>query len=348
MKKFLSILLALTLVCGTAALAVNSLFSMDAGRDSNTVTVSVTLNEDISAENATMLQGELYYDPEVLKPVSVMASDAYGFLTCIISQREPRVQFNCVSQTSEPLALPAGTVVTAEFEALSKMDAELQLEMDLQSADGAVVVDLTEYVSVVYEGDDACTEHEWDGLVCVRCGAVRENPFTDTKEASFYFKPMMWAVDNGITNGITPTTFCPDDDLQRAQVVVMLWRAAGKPEPKRSENPFTDVAEGRYYYKAVLWAVEEGITQGITDTTFGPDEPTTRAQAVTFLWRYLGKPEAAADTPFHDVLEKGFYYKAVAWAVENGITKGMTATEFGINVTCSRGHMVTFVYRALN
>ena len=348
MKKFLAILLALALVCGGAVWAADSLLQMETGRSESTVTVSVALNEEISDEGATMLQGELYYDPEVLKPVSVSASDAYSFLNCVISERHPRVQFSFADENSDALNLPAGTVVTAEFAVLADTDAELRLEMDLQTADGTVVVDLTDYTTVIYEGDPICTDHDWDGLVCIHCGLRRENPFTDTRENAFYFKPMLWAVDNGITNGITPTTFCPDMDLQRAQIVVMLWRAAGEPEPSCMDNPFTDVAEGRYYYKAVLWAVEEGITNGISATTFGPTDSTTRAQAVTFLWRYFGKPEVDAENPFEDVQERGFYYKAVAWAVESGITLGLSDTCFGIDVTCSRAHMVTFLYRAMN
>ena len=126
---------------------------METGRDESTVTVCVTLNEDISAENATMLQGELYYDPEVLEPVAVTASDAYGFLNCVISERHPRIQFSFVDAFSEALALPAGTVITAEFETLVDTDAELCLEMNLQTADGTVVVDLTDYATVLYEGE---------------------------------------------------------------------------------------------------------------------------------------------------------------------------------------------------
>ena len=346
MKRFLAILLALSLVCGGAVWAADQLFDLKAERDGSTVTVSVVLNEAVSAENATMLQGELYYDPEVLVPVSV--TDGYGFLTCVISGREPRVQFNCVDESSLPLLLPAGTVITAEFEALADADTELRLEMDLQAADGSVVVNLTEHAAVIYEGEPVCTEHDWDGLVCCSCGAQRENPFTDVPEDSFYFLPVLWAVEKGITNGATENTFAPGGDLLRAQVVVMLWRAAGEPEPVSTENPFTDVKETDFYHKAVLWAVENGITNGTSATTFGPMGVTNRAQVVTFLWRYLGQPESSAENPFTDVDAAAWYGAPVLWAVENGITNGMSAAEFGVNVNCNRAHMVTFVYRALN
>ena len=347
MKKFIAILLALALVCGGAAYAIDSLFAMETGRSDSTVTVSVALNEEISDEGATVLQGELYYDPEVLEPVSVRASDDYGFLNCVISERHPRVQFSFADENSDALTLPAGTMITAEFAVLADADAELRLEMDLQTANGTVVVDLTDYTTVIYEGDPICTDHDWDGLVCRNCGEVRENPFEDVPEDSFYFLPVLWAVDEGITNGTSATTFNPGGDLLRAQVVTMLWRHAGSPVVQ-IDNPFTDVKEGDWYYNAVLWAVSEGITNGTSSTTFGPAGVTNRAQVVTFLWRYLDSPDAVADNPFADVDDAAWYGMPIGWAVENGITNGISATEFGVNTNCNRAHMVTFLYRAMN
>ena len=345
MKKLLSILLALSILCGSA-FAVTGLFSLEGSRDDELVTVRITLNEEISAENATMLQGELYYNPEVLEPVSVTAGEGYDFLTCIISQRQPRVQFSHADENSLPLALASGTVITAEFEALTDADAELRLEMDLQTADGTGVVDLTDYTTVIYEGEPVCTDHDWDGLVCRICGQTRENPFTDVPENSFYFLPVLWAVDEGITNGATADTFNPGGDLLRAQVVTMLWRHAGSPVVD-TVNPFTDVKETDFYYMAVLWAVKNGITNGTSATTFGPMGITNRAQVVTFLWRYLDQPAAGTENPFADVDAASWYGKPVLWAVENGVTNGMTATEFGVNTNCNRAHMVTFLYRAM-
>ena len=154
-------------------------------------------------------------------------------------------------------------------------------------------------------------------------------------------------MEKGITNGATATTFNPKGELQRAQFVTMLWRAAGNPEPTTKENPFTDVYETDFYYKAVLWAVEKGITNGATATTFNPFGITNRAQAVTFLWRYLNEPEAAATNSFTDV-EAGMWYEApINWAVGAGVTNGNSATTFGINDVCNRAHAVTFLYRAL-
>ena len=174
------------------------------------------------------------------------------------------------------------------------------------------------------------------------------NPFTDVPEGSFYYEPVLWAVRKGITTGATATTFNPNGNCQRAQVVTFLWRAAGSPEPTSTENPFTDVKESDFYYKAVLWAVEKGITNGLTADTFGPFALCNRAQVVTFLWRAMGSPDSTAKVTFTDVKDGQFYSTAVAWAVENGITNGISGTEFGVGGICNRAQVVTFLYRTYN
>ncbi len=171
------------------------------------------------------------------------------------------------------------------------------------------------------------------------------NPFTDVKDSDYFYDPVLWAVEKGITTGTTPTTFSPDASCTRAQAVTFIWREAGQPEPTGTSMPFADVAKGSYYEKAVLWAVEQGITSGTSGTTFSPEDTCTRAQIVTFLWRYNGKPEASASNPFTDVYIKDYYYGAVLWAVEKGITTGMTATEFAPQKDCTRAQIVTFLYR---
>ena len=198
-----------------------------------------------------------------------------------------------------------------------------------------------------------------DGLesrTCYRCGLEEtrgiprlENPFTDVPEGSFYHAPVLWAVANGITNGTSATTFGPNDQCMRAHVVTFLWRAAGSPEPESDKNPFADVKTTDFYYKAVLWAVEKGITNGLDANHFGPLAYCNRAQVVTFLWRAKGCPESSGtDMPFTDVDVGAWYEAPIHWAVENGITNGMSATSFGINAICNRAQIVTFLYRAYN
>ena len=160
------------------------------------------------------------------------------------------------------------------------------------------------------------------------------------------FDPVQWAVDNGITTGTAPTTFDPEGQCMRAVVVTFLWRAAGEPEPTSANNPFKDVKESDFYYKAVLWAVEKGITNGLTADTFGPTALCNRAQVVTFLGRAMGEPASDAAVSFTDVEEGKFYTTAVAWAVEKGITNGISATAFGVDGICNRAQVVTFLYRA--
>ncbi len=173
-----------------------------------------------------------------------------------------------------------------------------------------------------------------------------ECPFTDVAETDYFYSPVMWAVENGITAGTSATTFGPALTCTRGQIVTMLWAAAGKPEPTTTENPFTDVAETDYFYKAVLWAVENGITTGTSATTFGPALTCTRAQAVTFLWKNAGAPEVEGELAFTDVAADAYYYNAVLWAVANGVTAGTSETTFGSNDSCTRGQIVTFLYAA--
>ncbi len=172
--------------------------------------------------------------------------------------------------------------------------------------------------------------------------------FTDVPAGAFYEDAVAWAVGKEITNGITAVQFAPDNFCRRADIVTFLWRAYGKPEPKSTTSPFADVADpDTYYYKAVLWAVGEGITDGITPTQFAPDDFCTRGQAVTFLYRAAGKPPVSGTTDFVDVPAGQYYTDAVAWAVRLGITTGMTTTTFDPNSNCTRGHIVTFLYRDL-
>ena len=195
-----------------------------------------------------------------------------------------------------------------------------------------------------YDADNVLFEtHEYNykklGSQLVR------SPFQDVQdEGDWYYTPVLWAVENEITTGITATEFAPGSDCTRAQAVTFLWRAAGQPKPKTAANPFIDVEKGNYYYDAVLWAYENGITNGLDKTRFGPDATCTRAQIVTFLWRYEGK-RAASGSTFSDVPENAYYYDAVLWATANGITNGVGGGRFAPESTCSRGHIVTFLSR---
>ena len=244
-----------------------------------------------------------------------------------------------------------------------------------------------------YTGDQICTVcgetvstgevipalgHSWDaGVVtqepttsvegvktftCERCGETRTesipklepvdaNPFSDVEKGKFYYEPVYWAIsqDPQITTGVDATHFEPDRTCTRAHVVTFLWRANGCPEPQSLTSSFKDVKNtSKYYYKAVLWAAEQEITTGYSDGTFRPDDECTRGQVVTFLWRAEGQPNpAGVSNPFTDVPSGKYYTYAVLWALQNNITTGRTPTTFCPDDACTRGHVVTFLYRDL-
>ena len=203
---------------------------------------------------------------------------------------------------------------------------------------------------------------------CTRCGETRTDTipaaggytpcdgsncpgmvFTDMPaKGNWAHDPIDWALERKITAGTSATTFSPKSGCTRAQVVSFLWRAAGQPEPVSGSNPFVDVQPNAYYYKAVLWAVENKITAGTSATTFSPNDTCTRAQIVAFLWRYEGEPTPeTATNPFADVPSGAYYAKAVLWASENGVTAGTSATTFSPSDTCTRAQVVAFLYRDL-
>ena len=195
---------------------------------------------------------------------------------------------------------------------------------------------------------------------CTACGEVETraipkvipapaNPFTDVPESAYYYDAVLWAVNHEpqITNGTGPDRFTPNAVCTRGQVVTFLWRAMGCPEPTSTRNPFADVQPNDYFYKAVLWAVENDITNGMDETHFDPEGACTRAHVVTFLWRAHEKPAAGTHNPFVDVKDGQYYTDAVLWAVSQGITNGVDKTHFGPDSPCQRGQVVTFLYRDL-
>ena len=219
-----------------------------------------------------------------------------------------------------------------------------------------------------YSGDQVCkwcgetvkkgTEipalgHKFENGVCTVCGAadpnyVVPNPFKDVAKTSPYYDAIIWAAKEEITTGKTADTFGIDEGCTRAQIVTFLYRAAGSPEVKADTvNPFTDVSKDSVYYNAILWAVENGITKGTTDTTFDPNAVCTRGQIVTFLFRASGAEKVATGTNFADVAAGSYCADAVAWAVANKVANGFADGSFRPEATCTRGQAVTFIFRAL-
>ena len=196
-----------------------------------------------------------------------------------------------------------------------------------------------------YTFENVSRTHTIEVIFMKANGNPQTGVFVDVATGSYYEDAVDWAVENGITQGTDDTHFSPDGICTRAQAVTFLWRAAGSPKPETRTMPFTDVPVGSYYYDAVLWAVENGITKGTSDTTFSPNMICTRAQIVTFLWRSEKSPAAGTANPFADVKSTAYYAGAVLWAVKENITKGTTSTTFSPNADCTRAQIVTFLWR---
>mgnify|MGYP002794502562 CR=1 FL=1 len=171
------------------------------------------------------------------------------------------------------------------------------------------------------------------------------NFFTDVHAEDYYYDAVLWAAQEGVTGGTSDTLFAPNAGCTRAQAVTFLWRAAGSPEPKSADLPFTDVPADAYYAKAVAWAVENNVAKGVSETAFAPNASCTRAQIVTFLWRAQQSPASGGENPFADVPAAAYYYNAVLWAVESGAAKGVSETAFAPDDNCTRAQIVTLIYR---
>ena len=186
---------------------------------------------------------------------------------------------------------------------------------------------------------------------CVLTGCAGQCFLDMPDKLRFSHNAIDWAIERSITDGTSKTRFSPTNPCTRAQIVTFLWRAAGEPPVEGDpliapQNPFTDVKEDAYYYNAVLWAVDNGITAGTDETHFSPDDACTRAQLVTFLWRAAGSPSSEAALPFSDVRQDAYYRSAVVWAYRSGVASGVTRTEFRPKSACTREQAVTFLYRA--
>ncbi len=196
-----------------------------------------------------------------------------------------------------------------------------------------------------YTFENVSRTHTIEVIFMKANGNPQTGVFVDVATGSYYEDAVDWAVENGITQGTDDTHFVPDGICTRAQAVAFLWRAAGSPKPETCTMPFADVPAGSYYYDAVLWAVENGIAKGTSDTTFNPNMTCTRAQIVAFLWRSEKSPAAGTANPFADVKSTAYYADAVLWAVKENITRGTTNTTFSPDADCTRSQIVTFLWR---
>ncbi|MBQ5672262.1 MAG: S-layer homology domain-containing protein [Oscillospiraceae bacterium] len=250
-----------------------------------------------------------------------------------------------VMQLSVPDSVTA--IGDRAFSGCARLDA-LGIPAGIESVGEALVDDCLSLRKVLFLGD----EETWAAVAVggnnqklkdlLRNGS---GGFFDVPEQEWFYAPVQWAAERNVTGGVGNGRFGAYDGCTRAQVVTFLWAANGKPAPKNTNNPFEDVADDAWYLKPVLWAVETGITTGISDTQFGPDGTCTRAQIVTFLYAAANKPAVSGENPFEDVGESDWYLNPVLWAAEEGVTGGIGEGKFGPNDVCTRAQVVTFLYK---
>lgn len=345
--------------------------------DTQTLTATVTPenadNKNVTwstsdARIATVNDGVVMAVGEGTAEITVTTEDGGHTDRCFVTVSNVPVAVSGVALSPETLTLEAGksSQLTVTFQPAGATNQNVTWE----SSDPSVAtVDENGRVRAVAEGTAIITVTTADGGFTATCevtvtpknnnddddsliagsaiisGIGGDLPFTDVSFRNYYYNAVKWAVDKGITTGTGRNTFSPDAACTRAQVVTFLWRAAGSPAPMQNENPFTDVHTSDYYYDAVLWAVQNGITNGTSAKTFSPDATVTRAQVVTFLWRANDQP-AAGNSGFLDVSSNAYYARAVDWAFANGITTGVDYGAFGPDTACTRAQIVTFLYRA--
>lgn len=252
---------------------------------------------------------------------------------------------------SDNISAEAVTKLTAELSALIKgasAGAAQQPESQKDSGASGVAVK-TAPAPAANARKDAAPKRETPPAAAkpaekpTEAPAVKTVQFSDVDAGAYYYDAVQWAVQRGITSGTSETTFSPGQECTCAQTISLLWRAAGSPAPKGKDNPFTDIKEDAYYYRPALWAAERGIVPG---TAFHPDEPVTRGQFAAFLYRKAGSPAVTGKNDFTDVSGDAYYAQAVTWVAAQGIASGTGEHTFSPDTVCTRGQIVTFLYRA--
>lgn len=328
-----------------------------------TVTVLDTLGNPVAGETVTMsaAYGDLYQvesytvvtDENGVAHFSVMANhdgtERFTFTTpngvsaVVTAALKPLVTPHVHSSVFHPAAEPTCTepghveywsCIDLDCESYEKYYADEEMSVEIETVETAPALG-----------------HDYVNGICSRCGEPHPDfqplPFTDIPQNAYYYEPVRWAVENGITSGTSDSSFSPNQVCTRAQIVTFLWRAAGSPVPTIEELSFPDVPQTAYYYNAVRWAVENGITGGVSETSFCPNRACTRSEAVTFLWRAAGSPvPTQTEMPFSDVPGDTWYTTPVLWAAENNITAGTSDATFSPKQRCTRAQIVTFLWRA--
>jgi len=329
---------------------------------------TVTLKAAIATKNVLLARG---YDVLMIRESSDVQLDNIARTVIANNIADCHISIHYDSTTSDNGAFYCSVPNVASYRAMEPVASHWQdhnylgdcLIAGLQSSgvkirsSSTVPTDLTQtsystIPSVDLEVGDRASDYSDASLNKIAQGIANgldsfSKAFLDVPSGAYYYEPVQWAVQRKITGGFSAIRFGPDGACNRAQMVTFLWRAAGSPTATVSANPFTDVASNAYYYQAVLWAVQKGITTGTSDTTFSPDDIVDRGQVATFLWRAAGS-EAVIGTPnpFTDVTPEDYFNQAVLWAVSKKITQGTSETTFSPADPCTRAQAVTFLYRS--
>ena len=276
--------------------------------------------------------------PETAEDAYTVTDDAGNVFT--LDKPYVAVSADELSGTPE-YELQPGTTVTAP----EGIDFYMVLSYSILTGNGGGgEVSEDDRRSVTVE-EDKIYEFRTDADTCINFRVPPVNPFTDVAEDAYYYAPALWAAKNGVTTGTSATTFSPEQTCTRGEIITLLWRFYGSPEPESADSAFADVTDpDSYYYKACQWAAEQGMTDG---DAFAPGDPCTRAMAVEFLWHANQCPQVEADTGFADVPAGASYADAVTWAVDRGVTQGTGEGNFSPDLTCTRGQIVTFIFRSI-
>ena len=332
----------------------SNLFVSGSSRQAGTLSL-VSQEKELTVSNSGACSTAISFDDDCLAYINPYSSQSISIAlkTMSLSESDENTLIIQGNATSSDVYLKKSnkgyTIIGIESgEAILEINNFRVAEVSFDSYDRQVEIECSfeknnEFVSV---------STKETGKTALPCNGKNDCPgsvFSDMPaKGNWAHDPIDWATVKNVTNGTDATHFSPDSTCTRAQVVTFLWRANGCPEPQGKGNPFTDVKLDAYYYKAVLWAVEQGITTGTSTSTFSPNSGCTRGQVVTFLWRANEKPELSNSlNPFGDVGPDEYFSQAVLWAVEEEITNGTSAIKFSPNLTCTRAQIVTFLYRTM-
>lgn len=299
-----------------------------------TFTATIHLNDTISiSEDVSNIQGSIYFDHELVEYVTHNLEEGYNDFDHGYHSSKMRIQFSKTDFTSSAFEVLAGDVMTVTFKAKEHITVDyvktpIRLESKIYCSTGTYIT------TNAYEYVFAATEPE--------------NPFEDVFETDWYYKSVLWGAENKVVAGLTETKFGPAEVCTRAQIVAFLWRAAGRPEPESKDCPFIDVSATEFYYKAMLWAVENNIAKGYADNQFAPNQTCTRAEMATFLWRVDGRKAVQGESPFIDVTNADYFYIPAIWASQNKIVSGYNDGTFAPYNTIARAETVTMLYRYSN